>query len=83
MTGLDEQTRAITEAAAARLGVPAGGAKLIHLHSNATIALPSAGLVLRIATNPDAFDRIQGSVRVCRWLAARGYPCTVPADAEP
>ena len=83
MTGLDDDTRAIAEAAAARLRVPAGDAELIHLHSNATVALPSAGLVLRIATNPDALDRIRGSVRVCRWLAARGYPCTVPADAEP
>jgi aminoglycoside phosphotransferase (APT) family kinase protein len=83
MTGLDDETRAIAEAAAARLGVRADDAELIHLHSNATVALPSAGLVLRIATNPDAFDRIRGSVRVCRWLAARGYPCTVPADTEP
>lgn len=83
MTSLDADTRAIVEAAAARLGVLAGDAELIHLHSNATVALPSAGLVLRIATSPDAFDRIQGSVRVCRWLTARGYPCTVPADAEP
>jgi len=81
MTGLDDETRAIAEAAAARLGVSAGDAELIHLHSNATVALPSAGLVLRIATSPDAFDRIRGSVR--GWLAARGYPCTVPADAEP
>jgi aminoglycoside phosphotransferase (APT) family kinase protein len=83
MTSLDADTRAIVEAAAARHGVLAGDAELIHLHSNATVALPSAGLVLRIATSPDAFDRIQGSVRVCRWLTARGYPCTVPADAEP
>ena len=83
MTGLDDETRAITEAAGARLGVPAGDAELIHLHSNAIVALPSAGLVLRIATSPDALDRIRGSVRVCSWLAARGYPCTVPADAEP
>ena len=83
MTGMDDATRAVAEAAAARLGVPAGDAELIHLHSNATVALRSAGLVLRIATSPDAFDRIRGSVRVCRWLAARGYPCTVPADTEP
>ncbi|MGH3194340.1 MAG: phosphotransferase family protein [Streptosporangiaceae bacterium] len=83
MTSLDDETRAIAEAAAARLGVPASDAELIHLHSNATVALPSAGLVLRIATSPDAFDRIRGSVRVCGWLAIRGYPCTVPADTEP
>ncbi|MEU3985132.1 aminoglycoside phosphotransferase family protein [Streptomyces sp. NPDC026672] len=45
------------------------------------IALPSLGWVARIATAPDALDRIAASVRVTRWLAARGYSCVRPVDS--
>jgi Phosphotransferase enzyme family len=63
-----------------RINVAVENADLLHLHSNAIFALPSAGLLVRIATNPDAFDRVAASLRVTRWLAARGFPCVVPAD---
>ncbi|MFD4835367.1 phosphotransferase [Streptomyces uncialis] len=35
--------------------------------------------VLRIASAPGAYGRVAASVRVTRWLSARGYPCTEPA----
>lgn len=63
--------------------MPVDDALLLHLHSNAIFALPAAGLAVRIATSPNAFKRVSGSVRVCRWLAGRGYPCTVPGNADP
>jgi aminoglycoside phosphotransferase (APT) family kinase protein len=78
--GLHADVRAVLDAAAGRIGVPADDARLIRLHSNASFALPRAGLLVRIATNPAAYDRVAASVAVTRWLAARGYPCTAPAD---
>ena len=45
---------ALLVAAAARIGIPLRDAHLLRLHSNALFALPSAGLVIRIATNPAA-----------------------------
>jgi aminoglycoside phosphotransferase (APT) family kinase protein len=57
-------------------------ARLLRLHSNASFALPSAGLVVRIATNPGALDRVAASIAVTRWLADQGFPCIVPADIE-
>ena len=57
-------------------------ARLLRLHSNASFALPSAGLVIRIATNPAALDRVATSIAVTRWLADRGFPCVIPADVE-
>ncbi|HVB43328.1 MAG TPA: phosphotransferase [Streptosporangiaceae bacterium] len=77
-----DQTRAVLEAAAAHLGVPVHDARLLRLHSNANFALPSAGLVVRIATNPGALDRVAASIAVTRWLADRGFPCAVPAGIE-
>nr|WP_158628184.1 aminoglycoside phosphotransferase family protein [Actinomadura harenae] len=47
------------------------------------MALPSAGIVIRIASNPDALERVKGSVRLTRWLHARGYPCVEPALLVP
>lgn len=75
-----DQARAVLDSAAARLGVPVHDARLLRLHSNASFALPSAGLVIRIATNPAALDRVTNSIAVTRWLADRGFPCVIPAD---
>src|SRR6266540_1018200 len=65
-----------------RIGVPVRDARLLRLHSNAILALPSAGLLVRIATNPDALASVRAAVAVTRWLAARGFPCVVPADID-
>ncbi len=77
-----DKTRAVLDAAGACLGVPVHDARLLRLHSNANFALPSAGMVVRIATNPGALDRVATSIAVTRWLADRGFPCVVPADVD-
>jgi hypothetical protein len=77
---IKDETRAILLAAAARIGVPVHDARLLRLHSNATYVLPTAGLVVRIATNPDALQRVDASIAVTRCLASRGFPCVVPAE---
>jgi aminoglycoside phosphotransferase len=79
---LYDEVHGILTAVGRRLGVPVDDAKLLRLHSNAIFALPSVGLLVRIATNPDAHARVTGSVHVTRWLAARGFPCVVPADVD-
>ena len=76
------KTRAVLDTAAARLGVPVQDARLLRLHGNASYALPSAGLVIRIATNPQVLGPVTASIAVTRWLADRGFPCTIPADID-
>lgn len=77
-----DQARAVLDAAAGRLGVPVHDARLLRLHSNASFALPSAGLVIRIATNPAALNRVTTSIAVTRWLASKGFPCVIPASIQ-
>lgn len=77
-----DQARAVLDAAAARLGVSVHDARLLRLHSNASFALPSAGLVIRIASNPHALDRVATSIVITRWLADRGFPCVTPAGID-
>src|SRR5260370_30389696 len=74
----NDQVRAVLDKVAARLAVPAHDARLLHLHSNASFALPSAGLVVPIATNPAALDRVTASIAVTRWLARPGLPSVLP-----
>jgi aminoglycoside phosphotransferase (APT) family kinase protein len=76
------KTRAVLDTAASRLGVPVQDARLLRLHGNASYALPSAGLVIRIAINPRVLGPVTASIAVTRWLAGRGFPCTVPADID-
>jgi hypothetical protein len=73
---------AVLEMAASRLGVPAHDARLLRLHGNASYALPSAGLVIRIAVNPQVLGPVTAALAVTRWLSGRGFPCTVPADID-
>jgi aminoglycoside phosphotransferase (APT) family kinase protein len=80
MRNIYEELRAVLSAVGRRINIAVEHARLLHLHSNAIFALPTTGLVVRIATNPDAFDGVTASLRVTRWLAARGFPCVVPAD---
>jgi Ser/Thr protein kinase RdoA (MazF antagonist) len=77
---LYEVARGVLAAAGARIGVSVRDARLVGLHSNAIFVLPSAGLVIRIATNPAAIARVAESLRVTRWLSARRFPCVVPAQ---
>src|SRR5919201_3576568 len=79
---IQDKSRAVLDATASRLGVPVHDARLLRLHGNASYALPSAGLVIRIATNPRVLGAVTASIAVTRWLAGRGFPCTVPADID-
>jgi aminoglycoside phosphotransferase (APT) family kinase protein len=79
---LHETAHAILAAIGRRIQVPVGDARLLRLHSNAIFVLPSAGLLVRIATNPAALTGVRAAVAVTRWLAARGFPCVVPADID-
>lgn len=65
-----------------RIGVPASGAELLRLSSNAVFAHPAAGLVIRISTNLAARARITASLPVTAWLASEGFPCTAPAPVD-
>jgi aminoglycoside phosphotransferase (APT) family kinase protein len=79
----DDQFRREFDAVLAKvcrqIGVPASDARLLHLHSNAVFALPGACLVVRIAGSQAALVTITESLKVTAWLAAGGFPCTVPA----
>lgn len=81
----DEEFRrpfdAVLSAVCRRIGVPPSGADLLHLHSNAIFAFPSAGLVVRISSDLAALERITASLEVTAWLAEGGFPCTAPALA--
>jgi aminoglycoside phosphotransferase (APT) family kinase protein len=61
------------------IGVPASGAELLRLNSNAVYALRAPGLVIRISSNLAARARITESLAVTAWLAGHGFPCTAPA----
>jgi aminoglycoside phosphotransferase (APT) family kinase protein len=76
------KARAVLDTAASRLGVPVHDARLLRLHGNASYALPSAGLVIRIAASPYVLGPVTASIAVTRWLAGRGFLCTVPADID-
>ncbi|GAA1613154.1 aminoglycoside phosphotransferase family protein [Nonomuraea maheshkhaliensis] len=74
------EMRAILDDVGERLSVPTVGAELLRLHSNALFVLPGKGLLVRIATNPDALNQVASSVKVTRCLSELGFPCIVPAD---
>ena len=76
----DPQTQRVLTRALARIGAAGRGADLISLHSNAIFAVPEVGLVVRIATNPAAFEAVAASVRVTRWLDAQGFACVPPGE---
>ncbi|MWA02760.1 phosphotransferase [Actinomadura sp. LD22] len=83
MRALPDDVAAAIHAVADQLHVRVDDARLVREHSNTAVALPTARLLVRIAGNPDALDRIKKSVEVTRWLAAEGFRCTEPADMEP
>jgi aminoglycoside phosphotransferase (APT) family kinase protein len=77
--GFRRQFDAVLVDVCRQIGVPATGARLLHLHSNAVFALPAVGLVVRIAGNQAALARVTASLKVTAWLAEQGFACTVPA----
>jgi aminoglycoside phosphotransferase (APT) family kinase protein len=79
---LEAEMRQVLVGAGHRLELPVADAKLIRLHSNALFALPGRHVLVRVATNPDALPGVRDAVRTTRWLAGRGFPCTVPADID-
>ncbi|GAA1892969.1 phosphotransferase family protein [Actinomadura bangladeshensis] len=83
MAALPDEIRLLLDTVSERCAIPTGDARLVGQHSNTVIALPAARLVVRIAGNPKAFDRVTQSVAITRWLASRRFPCTEPADADP
>ncbi|GAA1835755.1 aminoglycoside phosphotransferase family protein [Actinomadura chokoriensis] len=83
MAALPDEIRLLLDTVSERCAIPTGDARLLGQHSNTVIALPAARLVVRIAGNPKAFDRVTQSVAITRWLASRRFLCTEPADADP
>lgn len=79
-SGFRSQFDTVLDAVCRQIGVPASGAVLLHLHSNAIFALPSTNLVVRISSDLAALDRITASLNVTAWLAQTGFPCTAPAS---
>ena len=68
---------------ATRCDLSVHDAESVHQHSNLAIALPSAGLLIRISGRTNRLAGITASVQVTRWLAGKGYPCITPADISP
>ncbi|MFI0354237.1 aminoglycoside phosphotransferase family protein [Actinomadura sp. 9N407] len=52
---------------------------MLRLRSNAVFKL-QAPIIVRIATAPNAADRLPAVLAVTRWLAERGFPTVHPAD---
>ncbi|MER6808105.1 aminoglycoside phosphotransferase family protein [Spirillospora sp. NPDC000708] len=61
------------------VGLDATGAELLRLRSNAVFKL-QAPIIVRIATAPNAAERLPAVLAVTRWLADRGFPTVEPAD---
>ena len=74
--------RAVLLEVAQRLRIETSDARPVRRHSNMVLALPSAGMVLRVAGNPDSLDRVTASLAVTKWLGERGFPCVLPVDVE-
>jgi len=83
MPAMPDDVRAVLDTVADRCSVSTDDARLVHQHSNTAVALPAAGLLVRIADNPQALERTKQSVMVTRWLTSRSYPCVESADVEP
>lgn len=83
MQDLPADVGAAVDTVADRCQVPVDDARVIHEHSNTAVALPRAGMLVRIAGSPHAFERIKQSVKVTRWLFAHGFRCVEPVDLAP
>ncbi|MFG2102511.1 aminoglycoside phosphotransferase family protein [Micromonospora echinaurantiaca] len=56
------------------LGVPADDARLLRLTNNAVFALPTAGIVIRIARSHGLHDRVPKVVQLAKWFAQVDAP---------
>jgi len=78
--------QAALEAAAARAGVDARDAVVLHIRANAVYHLPRDGIVARIRFAPAGQDaileRTTAGVQVTRWLISQRFPATQPLDIE-
>ncbi len=79
---LADEAFTVLRAVCDRIGVDAGGARLMRLRSNAVFKL-RGDMVVRIATAPDALTRLPAVLAVARWLADRGFPTVRPVDEIP
>lgn len=59
---------------AARLRLDAAGARRLKFTNNAVVALPRAGVLLRVAGSSVARQRIVGVLAAARWFAEAGIP---------
>lgn len=78
-TDLPERAHKLLGQACHRVGLEPDGADLLRLRSNAVFKL-RAPIIVRIATAPDAAERLPAVLAVTRWLAERGFPTVQPAD---
>lgn len=78
-TDLHERAHLILRRVCRHVGLDPAGAELMRLRSNAVFKL-RAPIVVRIATAPNAVDRLPAVLAVTRWLADRGFPTVTPAD---
>ncbi|MEU1964002.1 aminoglycoside phosphotransferase family protein [Micromonospora sediminicola] len=80
----EAMTRAMRQIAA-DLGVPTDDAQLLRLTNNAVFALPSSGLVIRIARTHRLRDRVTKVVQLARWFAEIDAPTIrlAPGVAQP
>ncbi|MFV2178740.1 phosphotransferase family protein [Actinomadura sp. LOL_016] len=83
MQALPAGIRTVLIEVAERCGIAIDDAQLVHQHSNSAVALPTSGLLVRIASNPNALQQLMMSVAVTRWLVSRGYPAVEPAAVAP
>jgi Ser/Thr protein kinase RdoA (MazF antagonist) len=79
---LAEEAFGLLHEVCGELGVDARGARLMRLRSNAVFKLRGE-MVVRIATAPDALNRLPVVLAVARWLADRGFPTVRPVDEIP
>lgn len=78
-TDLHERADQVLGTVCRRVGLDPSGAELLRLRSNAVFKL-RAPIIVRIATAPNAIERLPTVLAVTRWLADRGFPTVTPAD---
>ncbi|MFD0690973.1 phosphotransferase enzyme family protein [Actinomadura fibrosa] len=78
-TDLHARARTALERICRLVDLDATDAELLRLRSNAVFKL-RAPIVVRIATSPNAAERLPAVLAVTRWLAGRGFPTVQPAD---
>ncbi|MFE3794010.1 phosphotransferase [Nocardia tengchongensis] len=78
----ESATRAL-RLAALESGLPIGDARLIRIGENAIYALPTAGVIARIARSDANLSRVEKELAVARWLARNDFPAVRIAENLP